>query len=108
VTSGPGAIWRIRTKAIEDLDGLAAYIQKDSPASAIRFLDAAEETFDLLAQSPELGGRYEVSNSQLASLRVWRVKGFEKLLVFYQRIARGVEIIRVVHGARDLPALFGE
>lgn len=108
MTSDSNAIWLIRTTAIDDLDGLAAYIQKDSPTSAIRFLDSAEETFDLLARSPALGGVYNLPNVQLSGLRVWRVKGFGKVLVFYRPIVRGVEIIRVVHGARDLPALFAD
>jgi hypothetical protein len=36
---------------------------------------------------------------------VFRVKGFEKLLVLYLPLLDGVEILRVGHGSRDLEAL---
>lgn len=44
----------------------------------------------------------------LSGMRVWPVKGFRKILVFYRPIAVGVEIVRVVHGARDFAALFDD
>ena len=48
-----------------------------------------------VARAFDLGGR-------LAGLRVWRVEGFEKHLVFYRTAETIVEIVRVLHGARDL------
>ncbi len=33
------------------------------------------------------------------------MKGFESLLVFYREIPEGIEVIRVLHGARELQAL---
>jgi len=38
-------------------------------------------------------------------LRIFRVKGFEKLLVLYLPRDDGIEIVRVVHGSRDLQTL---
>jgi hypothetical protein len=34
--------------------------------------------------------------------------GFEKILVFYLPLKDGIELVRVVHGNRDLQQLFGE
>ena len=42
----------------------------------------------------------------LAETRMFRVKGFTKHLIFYRPIKNGVEIIRVIHGARDIESLF--
>jgi toxin ParE1/3/4 len=98
----------LRGAAVNDLDEAAAYIQQDSPQAAIRFLDAAQETFGVLARSPELGGSFESSNPHFSGIRVWRVKGFRSIVVLYRPIQGGVEIVRVVHGARDFAALFGE
>ena len=39
---------------------------------------------------------------------MWRVKDFPKHLVFNRPIKDGVEIIRVLHGARDIAGLFSE
>jgi hypothetical protein len=41
--------------AVNDLDELAAYIQKDSPQAAMRFLEAAQATFEALAQTFHYG-----------------------------------------------------
>ncbi len=56
MTPGPGAKFLPREAVVNDLDELAAYIQKNSPHAAIRFLEAAQETFGVLARTPELGG----------------------------------------------------
>ena len=42
---------------------------------------------------------------RLAGVRVWRVSGFEKHLIFYRPNPEGVEILDVIHGARDIEAL---
>lgn len=96
----------LRKAAIQDLDELAAYIQQESPETAVRFLDAANETFHLLAENPELGGLFETTHQLLAGIRIWRVKGFQTMLVFYRPITVGVEIVRLLHGARDFAAIF--
>jgi len=95
------AAWR-------DLDELAAYIQKDSPQAAIRFLEQAEESFQVLARSPELGGLCAFSHPKTSGLRVWSVKGFPNHLIFYRPIEHGIEVVRVLHGARDIEAVFGD
>ena len=92
--------------ALRDLDELATYIQHDSPDAAIRFLAAAEASFILLATSPELGQRQEFHRPELAELRVWQVQGFENFLIFYRPLERGVEVVRVLHAARDIAAVF--
>jgi len=37
-------------------------------------------------------------------MRVFRISGFEKMLVLYLPRSSGVEIVRVIHGSRDLEA----
>jgi toxin ParE1/3/4 len=92
--------------ALHDLDGQAAFIQKDNPNAAIRFLAAADATFQRLASMPELGERQDFRRPSLAGLRVWQVQGFENYLVFYRPIDRGIEVVRVLHAARDIAAAF--
>jgi len=38
-------------------------------------------------------------------LRRWPVRGFENWLIFYQIKRHGVEIVHVIHGARDIESL---
>jgi len=69
-----------------------------------RVSPAAHETFSLLATQPNMGWHSRLKNPALASLRVFRVSGFERLLVLYRPRLDGVEILRVVHASRDLEA----
>jgi len=41
-------------------------------------------------------------------VRRWRIQRFESYLVFYRDTGRAIEIIRVVHGARNIERLFEE
>jgi toxin ParE1/3/4 len=75
--------------------------------TAERFLVATQRAFEKLGTMPELAGRCESENPALAELRVWQVPGFRKYLIFYRVISNGIEIKRVIHGARDLESLFG-
>jgi toxin ParE1/3/4 len=37
---------------------------------------------------------------------MWPIGGFEKYLIFYLPLPDGIDVIRVVHGARDIERLF--
>jgi toxin ParE1/3/4 len=73
-----------------------------------KFLYASEEAFRDLAAMPEMGSPREFKNSSLKALRMWSVLGFRKHLIFYLPKEDGIEVIRVLHGSRDLVALFEE
>ena len=51
---------------------------------------------------PGLGPVYGFKTANLADVRFWIVSGFPNHLIFYRPITGGVEVIRVIHGARDL------
>jgi toxin ParE1/3/4 len=89
-----------------DLWEIASHISQDDRTAAVRFLDAAEETFQQLAISPDLGSRGEFDSPHLLGVLRWRVKGFKRYLIFYRPKDDGVEVIRVIHSARDIEALF--
>jgi hypothetical protein len=38
-------------------------------------------------------------------MRVFRVKSFERILILYLPLLDGVEVLRVVHGSRNLETL---
>ena len=44
---------------------------------------------------------------ELAGLRMLRISKFEKYLIFYRPVPEGTEIIRVLHGARDIHPSLG-
>jgi len=93
-------------KALEDIEDIVLFIAQDSPKSAQAFRETLEQTCALLADMPDMGAARDFENPLLAGIRLWPLKRFEKYLLFYRTPGDTVEIIRVVHGARDLPALF--
>ena len=57
---------------------------------------------------PLMGSAREYRNPEFTGVRMWRVKGFRRYLIFYYPIENGVEIVRLIHSSRDIAALFGE
>jgi len=98
-----GSHYVVRPKVSEDLDEQAFYLAKEASAEiGHRFLIAAHETFNLLATQPEMGWHPRLRHPSLTSLRVFRISGFDRILILYRPIKDGVEIIRVIHGSRDI------
>jgi toxin ParE1/3/4 len=91
-----------RPIVIQDLIDHATYISLDNLDAGDRFLYAAEATFKRLTELPGIGKLSGFSNSKLAQIRQYPIKGFNKYIVFYQISPEAVEIIRVLHGAQNL------
>jgi toxin ParE1/3/4 len=84
------------------------YIGQDNLNAAERFLTAVEEALEKLAEMPGMGRRREFKKPELAGIRSWVVKGFENYIVFYRQIEGGIEVLRVLHGARDVERVLEE
>ena len=96
----------IRPKANKDLEDQAFYYATEGiPEVGHRFLVAAHETFTLLATQPNMGWQPRLKHSTLRTMRVFRISGFERILVLYLPLLDGVEILRIVHGSRNVEAL---
>lgn len=97
----------IRPRAKADLDEQSRYIARDSLDAALRFLDAAESAFDRLQALPEIGRSRKFQHPALSNVRSWAIQGFEKYVIFYRADSTGVDVLRIIHAARDLVAIFG-
>ena len=69
---------------------------------ADRFFTEAELTFERLAGMPGMGNRYEPDEPLYADLRYFPISRFRMYLVFYRPIHGGIEVLRDLHGARDI------
>lgn len=87
----------IRQRADRDIDEQLVYLARQSPVVAERFLDSVDRTFQILASSPERGFAWSPDG-----IRVWPVREFQNWLIFYRPLEDGIEIIRLLHGARDV------
>ncbi len=87
-------------QAKEDLFEIAAYIALDNEQAAVQLVDRIHDKCQTLADHPRLGR----SREDLAP----RLRGtpLGNYLIFYRITDYGVEIVRIVHGARELEALF--
>ena len=91
-----------------DVKDAAAYIPKDSLANALRLYVAVDSTFQQIRSSPTIFPCYEMDHPRLKILQKRAVLHFPKYLVFYRVEGKSVEVLRVLHGARDIPAILRE
>lgn len=97
----------IRPKADRDIEDYAVHLAEVAGDEiGHRFLAATEKTFILLSNNPGLEWRPRLHSEQLRGLRIFSISGFEKILVFYRPADEGIEILRVVHGSRNLLQFF--
>jgi len=89
-----------KPQAEADLIEIWTYIAQDSLASADKLLDEIDEKSQTLARSPFIGKACDELGPKIRSFPIGNY------VLFYQPIEDGIEIIRVLHGARDIEALF--
>lgn len=92
--------------ATSDIDQLVDYYIKEAGhAVALRFIDSAEHAFDQLRAMPRIGALLGLDELPYEDVRRWHIDGFGNLIILYREVADGVEVIRVLHTARDIRAL---
>lgn len=92
--------------ADRDIDGHLVFMAKDNPEAAMRFLDVVADACVKIAQTPGMGALRKFRNPRLEGIRMFPLPGFEKYLVFYRATSRKIEIVRVLHAARDIAGIF--
>ena len=90
----------IRPQATADLAEIWAYIAEDSTREADAFAARVHREFRLLARQPMIGRERPELLADLRSFPVGRY------IIFYLPRSRGIEVVRVIHGARDLELFF--
>ncbi len=90
---------RFSTDAHRDIEETASYIFDLNPVAASRFLDALDETCELLAEHPLIGRSRPTLGESLRSFPIGNY------LIFYTPSPDGIDVVRVIYGGRDLPAM---
>ncbi len=65
-----------------------------------------EQSIQFLAASPLAGGLCGFTGSS-RELRKWPVQGFPNILIFYRVDGNCLDVVRVLHGSRDVESIFG-
>lgn len=100
----------VRPRADRDIDQIADDLtERASLDVGLSFLSEVYETLALIAAQPGIGWRCKVAHSRLSAARTFRVsERFDDYLIFYQPYQDRIEVLRIIHGAQDLIALFAE
>jgi plasmid stabilization system protein ParE len=93
-----------RQAAADDVSRQFRYylFTENLPEVAVRFRAAVQRTVEFLRQRPFVGPRYRSRQAKLQNLRSWPVAGFEAIRLYYLIDKNTMQIVRVLHGKRDL------
>ena len=91
-----------RPLAAADILDIWCHIAEDSFEQADRWVDKLDEKFGLIATQPLMGRAIAELAADLRSFP------FGRYVIFYAPIEDGIDVVRVLHSARDIDAVFGE
>ena len=98
-----------RTKQVRrDIIAIYGYIYERNPSAAENVFDAIERCIRSLSDMPGIGRMWNSTDPRLTGMRVVPVSPYRNYLIFFRPLERAVEILRVVHGARELERIVEE
>ena len=93
---------RLSGRAESDLEEIADYIARDSHKAALAFVSRLHELCGRLAGHPNMG--IPCPQFKGGNIRSFPMGSY---MVFYRKTATGIEVARIIHGARDMNAQLG-
>ena len=94
----------LRERAQRDIDeALENYLTETGSAVALDFIDALEDARRQIGAQPATGSPRYAHELDIPGLRIRTVKRFPYLVFYVERDAE-IDVWRVLHGARDIPA----
>ena len=96
----------LRPQAEAEMDDQFAFLTLRNVDAGLRFLDQVRESLGRLQETPDLGIRCVSVHDRLTDILVWKVQGFPNHLIFYRCQQDAIEVVRILHRARDIEALF--
>lgn len=95
--------YRLTPSAARDVDAIYEHIAADNLPAAGRILNRFSQTFRKLADMPGMGHLREDLSDE--PFRFWSAGSY---LIIYRPETDPLEILRVVHGSRDIASLLEE
>jgi toxin ParE1/3/4 len=93
---------RIATAAMIDLHDIWLYVAQRDAEAASRLIKEIVRRFRFLRDNPRMGRQQDQLLINLRSL------SFKDYLIFYQPFAEHIDILRVLHGSRDVESIFAQ
>lgn len=91
-----------RPLAETDIVEIWDYIADDNFEAADRWVDQLDEKLRLLAMQPLMGRTRDELERGVRSFP------FGRYVIFYMPTDVGIDVVRVLHGARDIDTVFGD
>ena len=104
--SGKPAVFRERAQRDVD-EAVGNYLAEAGWAVALDFINALEDACRRISEQPAGGSPRYAHELDIPGLRFRTVRRFPHL-VFYVEGETGIDVWRVLHGARDIPAWMQE
>jgi toxin ParE1/3/4 len=95
-----------RSRFLKDYSEIVLQLTEANVVAADRFCDAVEAALEVLASHPEAGPKAGFPNAP--AVRMWPLRQHPNYLIFYRVTGSSVVMLRLLHGARDLPPLIPE
>lgn len=97
-----------REQASRDVDqAIDYYLGENAPEAAVGFVDDLERAYGHIGRHPATGSSRYASELNLPGLRFRPLRRYPHL-VFYIERSDHIDIWRVLHGERDIPAWMQE
>ncbi|HEY4065689.1 MAG TPA: type II toxin-antitoxin system RelE/ParE family toxin [Burkholderiaceae bacterium] len=97
-----------RARAERDIDAAAEhYFAEGGTPLELRFVAALEAAIRHVATHPATGSARYAVELGVPGLRFWKLKRFPYLIFYVERVDH-IDVWRVLHDARDLPAWLQE
>jgi toxin ParE1/3/4 len=94
----------IKSDARQDIKDIGKYLEEQNSTAARRFVQAIDETIEMLCRSPDLGER--LCADPTGQIRYRTISGFKNYLIFYRREDTQLQVLRILHGAREYEQFF--
>jgi toxin ParE1/3/4 len=93
-----------REQASRDVDqAIDYYLGENAPEAAVGFVNALEQAYGHIGRHPATGSSRYASELNLPGLRFRHLRRYPHL-VFYIERSDHIDVWRVLHGKRDIPA----
>ena len=97
-----------REQVTRDVDeAVAYYLNEVNEAVALGFIDALEKAYGHIARHPATGSPRYAHELNLPGLRAWPLTRYP-YIIFYVERPDHIDVWRVLHGQRDIPAWMQE
>jgi toxin ParE1/3/4 len=96
----------VHERAVDDVTEIANFIAEQHLGAALRFYDAAQAAFAFLSENPGAGPAFDPPLPADETLRFWPITRYRNYLVIYRPVDQGVQVLRVLQGARDIRSMF--